>query len=383
MLRLVSKLQAKFKKVRKKLGPIFPIVFVGLLGAVSLWGIGKVLDLFWLAPSVTISDPTSDTTWVTISPAAVTAISGFLFGATIGIWYFAYLPNKERIHGHWAGLPIWVRSTTLGLCGSILMTFGLLVVHTLWGLSDLAVFFGFLVSWPSITAMALLQQRCIDGECPRTTAMFVGYTHAKGLESRTLAIIIGSIVGVLGSLLTWVISVRIGSYGTAIPAAVVGLLFWVGSTIVVYNRYEKQTAEQADLSIIEINRSETQATWELRIRNESNEIIDLSLAKIRDTKLDIYTLGVDRKLGPGEVCTFNAPEQFRLGPNDESWELPLGYTLKQGSEMPAILTQSGGVYRLQTEKIDTEQYTPDDAEIATNSTPNSGGNPDTTPSPQD
>lgn len=383
MPRLFPKLQSKLKKVHKKLGPILPLLLAALLGALLLWGIGALLNLFWLLPTVTPTRPFSSAAWFSITPPILTATVGFLLGALAGAWYFVYRPNRETVQEYWEQIPAWVQATTLGIAGGLMVTMVLLLAQAIWGVSDLVVLAGLLVTWPAATGMAILKQRCIGDGCSRSTAMRVGYTHAKGLESRTMAIILGSIVGVLGGLLTWLISVRVGNWQTPLPSVVVGLLFWLGITMVVYERYDKQTAEQTNLSIIDVNQPETRETREIHIKNASNETIDLSLAKVRDTKFDLYKFGVDTDLGPGEICTFNAPAEFRLAPNDDSWELPLGYTLKQGSETPAVLTRSGEMYGLQRDGLETGDTGPADTEMTTTGSSQSGGSPETTPSTQD
>lgn len=376
MPRLFPKLQSKLKRVRKKLGPILPVVLTSLLGVFLLWGTGYLFDLFWIAPAVSVNGIISGATYVTVSPESVTATLGFLLGLFAGVWYFAYRPNRETIHETWGKIPTWIQGTTLGMAGALMITVALLAVQGYAGLSDLAVFSAFLLTWPAATGMMVLRDRCVDDECSRKTSMRVGYTHAKGLESRTISIIMGSVIGVAGGLLTWYISVRVGNWDTATPAVVVALLFWVGITIAMYNRYDEQTAEQSNLAIVEVNRPETREMWELHIKNESTETVDLSLAKVRDTKFDLYKFGVNTDLGPGETCTFNAPAEFRLAPNDDSWELPLGYTLSQGSETPAILTRDGEMYGLRRDKLDEPTQTAGETETSVShsgqSTPSGG-----------
>ncbi|MDS0260505.1 lamin tail domain-containing protein [Haloarcula sp. S1CR25-12] len=386
MLNLFPKLRSKIKGVRKKLGPVLPVILTALLGALLLWGTGYLFDLFWLAPAADINGVFSGTTYLTISPSGVTALVGFLLGALAGTWYFAYRPNRETVMEYWAQVPTWTQATLIGLAGALAVTAGLFAVQVYWGLSDLTVVSGFLLVWPASTGMVILRRRCIGDDCPPKTSMRIGYTHAKGLESRTMAIILGSLVGVFGGLLTWYLSIRIGNWGTALPAVVVAVLLWAGVTLVIYNRYDEQTAERTNLAIAGVNRPKTRDTWELHIKNESSDSIDLSLAKIRDTEFDLYKFGVDTTLGPGETCTFNAPEGFRLAPNDDSWELPLGYTLKQGSETPAILTRTGEMYGLQRDQLDGPDGGPTGARAdvtATGQSNPSGEAPETPASTQD
>lgn len=386
MMKLFPKLRSKLKRVRKKLGPVLPVILTALLGAVLLWGAGYLFELFWVAPWIDINGVFSGRTYLTFSPQQVTALAGFLLGALPGIWYFAYRPNREAVQTYWDQIATWAQATLIGLVSALGVTVLLLAVQAFWRVSDLTVVSGFLLAWPVATGMWVVRQRCIDSDCPRKTSIRVGYTHAKGLESRTMAIILGALVGIFGGLLTWYGSVRIGEWDPALPAGVVALLLWISVTIVTYNRYDEQTARQTGLAIVAVNRPETRETYEINIKNESSDPIDLSMAKIRDTAFNLYRFGVDTTLGPGETCTFNPPERFELAPNNDFWELPLGYTLKQGSETPAILTRNGEMYGLQRDQLDGAGGTPDDVGTAVDAarqSASSGGTPDGTGSTQD
>lgn len=386
MIKLIPKLRSKLKRVRKKLGPVLPILLSAFLGALLLWGAGYLFELFWVAPWIDINGVFSGKTYLTFSPQQVAALAGFLLGALAGIWYFAYRPNREAVQTYWAQIATWAQAALVGLVGALGVTVVLLAVQTLWNIPDLAVVSGFLLAWPVATGMGILRQRCIEGDCPRKTSMRVGYTHAKGLESRTMAIILGSLVGILGGLLTWYGSVRLGEWDPTLPAVVVALLLWITVTIVMYNRYDEQMTQQTDLAIVAVNRPETRETCEIHIKNESSDPIDLSMAKIRDTEFDLYRFGIETILGPGETCTFNAPEAFKLAPNNDFWELPLGYTLKQGSETPAILTRDGEMYGLQRDQLDGAGGEPGDvgtAVDATQQSASSGRAPEGTGSTQD
>ncbi|UVE52074.1 hypothetical protein KU306_17345 (plasmid) [Haloferax larsenii] len=389
MIRLFPKIRTKIKRVHKRLGPIFPILVTALVTALLTWGIGRLFDLFHLAPSIAINGIFSGKTLWVIDRPEVTFIAAFIFGALLGTWYFAYRPNRETVREHWEQIPTWGQATTLGLGGAIVVVLCLLVARHYWAISDLTVLAAFLVSWPLATGAVILANRRID-DCPRSTSIKIGYMHARGLESRTMAIVVGALFAVASGFVTWALSTRFTESDSALPAVTVAVLLWMLVTVFVYNRYEAQTTEQSGLSITSVNRPDTRTAWELTIRNESNETIDLSLAKIRDTKFDLYQFGVDTDLGPGALCTFNAPEEFQLEPNDDSWELPLGYTLKQGSETPVILTRTGEIYALQRDKFDGTDIDSilsegaDEDVTGTGQPTSSGGqSPGTNPSTQD
>lgn len=384
MIRLFKKVQSKLGRVRKRLGPVFAVLVTALLVALFSFGISILFGVFEAVPQAKLLDPrTADVLWI-INPPAVLFVTTFLLGALLGTWYFVYRPNRQTIHEHWAQIPTWIQATSLGLTCGLVVTIGLATINNYIYITDLTILASFLFSWPLGTGMVVLQNRCIGDDCPRTTSVRIGYTHAKGLESRTMAIILGAMVAVVGGLVTWLLFAGTTDGDFVLPVVGVAAILWMGVTVLVYNRYDAQTAEQTDLEIVEVNRPDTRTAWELTIKNESNSTIDLSLAKVRDTKFELYRFGVDTNLGPGEVCTFNAPDDFRLAPNDDSWELPLGYTLKQGSETPAILTRTGEMYGLQRNAITSEDETgPEPVPNETESTSASGQSPGSDPAPQD
>ncbi|WP_396613707.1 hypothetical protein ACH9L7_18670 (plasmid) [Haloferax sp. S1W] len=389
MIRLL-KLKQRIGRVRNRLGPLFPILLTALIVALLLWGTSHILGLFDVVPAVTITGLFSGKALWVLGPRYIVFIVSFVFGVLLGTWYFAYRPNRETVHEHWARVPTWVQATTLGLGGAILVALCLLVVRIYWTLTDLTVLAAFLLSWPLVTGAVILSTRSIEDDCPRSTSIKIGYMHARGLESRTMAIVVGSLFAVVGGFVTWAVTIRTTDWDAALLATAVAVVLWALVTLVVYNRYEALTSEMDGLTIINVNRPDTRTAWELAIKNESNTTIDLSFARIRDTKFDLYQFGVDTDLGPGAICTFNAPEEFQLAPNDDSWELPLGYTLKQGSQTPVILTQTGEIYALQRDGLEAEgepQTYADtsDSGVAETSqnTSSSGQSRGTTPSTQD
>ncbi|ADQ69176.1 hypothetical protein C499_00470 [Halogeometricum borinquense DSM 11551] len=388
MIRLFSKVQTIIGRVRKRLGPILPVLLTALIVALLVWGASHIFSLLHTVPQVIIPGLFSDSPLWKIKPQYVVFIAAFIFGALIGTWYFVYRPNRETVIEYWQQIPTWIRATTLGFGGAVLVTIVLLSLGTHWEIPDLVVLAAFLVSWPLTTGIVILSNRCIGGDCPRSTSIRIGYMHARGLESRTMAIIVGALVAVVGGFVTWAVSIRVADWDSVLLATVVAVLLWMLATVIVYNRYEAQTAERTGLAITDVNRPEARTTWELAIKNESNSTIDLSLARIRDTKFDLYRFGVDTDLGPGAVCTFNAPEDFRLAPNDDSWELPLGYTLKQGSQTPVILTRGGEMYALQRDRLDTEgdgssETDASDSSMGESQHPSLSGQSPEDPSPQD
>jgi len=355
MIRLISTFRSKTARIYKRLGPVLPVLLTGLLVSVLGWATSYFFSLFQYIPSVRILGVFSGDLFWRIAPQYVLVIAAFVLGVLVGTWYFAYRPNRETVREYWQQVPTWLRATTIGFLGASLLTIALVVVRAYWWIADRSLLFAFLISWPSTTGMFVLRSRSIARDhCDRSTSARIGYLHARGLESRTMSVIVGSLFAVLGGFVTWISAIRVANWDSVLLATGVAFLLWILVTVLVYNRYDAETSELTDLAIIGINRPETRETWEITIKNESNETIDLSLAKVRDTKLGLYQFGVDTDLGPGAVCTFNTPKEFRLAPADDSWELPLGYTLKQGSDTPVILTRTGKMYALQRDRIEND-----------------------------
>lgn len=328
------------------LGPALPVVLTALLVAVLITGTVWLLALHTYAPSVQVPGWFTPGSERTLDGLTVVALVSLAVGLGVGIWLFLYRPNRDRVHEYWASVSLWARATVTGFAGAVVVTIAVAAVSPAWPPDARVVATGFALSWPIVAGLTILYERQADAAPTLPASLKIGYVHAKGLESRTMAVVVGVLAAVVTALATWSLTARFLEEPSEAAAVAVALVALTAVTVIAYRRYEVESARKTELVITDVVQSDPEAAPILQIRNEASAPIDLTYAKIRDTELDLYRFDVDVTLGPGELCTFEPPASFRLSPNDDSRELPLGYTLKRGSEMPAILTETGELYSL-------------------------------------
>ncbi|WP_049924102.1 hypothetical protein [Halopiger djelfimassiliensis] len=283
----------------------------------------------------------------TLSPTTVVFLTSFILGVFVGACYLGYRAYRDAIQERWQQYSTWAQSMIVGCCCAVVVMVLLGVAALLDHVRPSTVVLGVLVSWPLSTGLLLLQDRRRFGADSSLSSVKTGYIHTKGLESRTLSIVVGFLIAIVGSLAIryagrWYFG-RFPLWATVFLS--IGL--WIGSTLLVYNRYVATTTQRTDISIVAVSTPESRPTRELSIKNRAATSVDLSESRIRDTEFDLYRLGVDLTLKPGAVCTFEIPESFSLEPNDDSLDLPLGYSLKRGGETPTLFTKTGAIYSLQ------------------------------------
>lgn len=335
---------------RKRLVPVLLV----LVGAVAFALVVTVLFRV-VAPNVGVPSVSLPLLSRTLSPAAVVFLASFATGVLVGACYLCYRTYRDPIHERWEQYSTWAQSMLVGCLCAIVVMAALGGAALLGRVHPSAVVLGFLVSWPLSSGLLLLQDRRRFGADSSLSSVKTGYVHTKGLESRTLSVIVGFLIAVLGGLaLRYVGLWYFGHF--RVSATVLGsILLWIGATVLVYNRYEATTTHRTDIAIVTVSAPESRPTRELSIKNRAATSVDLSESRIRDTEFDLYRLGVDLTLRPGAVCTFEIPESFSLEPNDDSIDLPLGYSLKRGEETPTLFTKSGDIYPLQWSNDGTAQ----------------------------
>ncbi|WP_323190538.1 hypothetical protein [Halostella sp. PRR32] len=333
------------KPLKKKLTPFLPILLIaGIVATVT-----TLLFMFtgYMSAVPTVRVPLLE--WP-ISPRYFLFLSVFVVVVVVGGAYRFYRRNQEAILGRWEALSTWSQGTLIGFVSALFFAIGLAIASLFYTFPLYLIPVGFLVAWPLSAAVTLLKVRGgTKEESPSTLrSAFVrtGYAQMKSQESRTLAVLVGFLVAILGGLVIRYATVwYFGTYSLLAPI-LGGLLVWLLVAMIAYNRYESTTSERTDLVVVKVTAPESRAGRELTVRNEASHSIDLAKSKIRDTEYDLFRLGIDVMLGPGEVCTFEIPDQFSLAPNDDATDLPLGYTLKQGGQTPVIFTQSGEKFTL-------------------------------------
>ncbi|OIB58996.1 hypothetical protein [Natrialba sp. SSL1] len=328
--------------IRKRLYPVLLVVGCGVAFGLIAIGIGRLTGLTTWVPSA--SPPVVSQS---LGSETVLFLVSFACSVLACVCLLLYRANRASIDAHWRQYSTWAQSVIVGCLCAVVAALALSSLTLVTELTATAVVLTFLVTWPLAAGLLLLQDRRSTTADSSFSSVRTGYAHTKGLESRTLSVIVGFSVGVAGGVGLWYGGTW---YSGHVPLAVTvtaALVLWVGTTIVVYNRYAAATSARTELTIVALRTPDSRSTRELAIRNDSASAIDLSESRIRDTEFDLYRLGVNITLKPGAVCSFEIPESFSTEPNDDSVALPLGYSLKRGGETPTLLTKTGTIYSLQ------------------------------------
>ncbi|MES3518354.1 MAG: hypothetical protein PPP58_11900 [Natronomonas sp.] len=279
-------------------------------------------------------------------PTRVVFLTAFLVGLLVGGCYLLYRNNRETIHQQWNQYSTWAKAMLSGWIAALTVALVLAAGYALGWIAFPTMFIGVLLTWPLAVGTVLLGYRRSSRASSTLGSITIGYVLTRGLESRTLSMIVGLLVAIASGLaiagLTWYFD----RYLWWVPIACAALI-WAVVTLLLYNRHEKRTVERTDLVITDITTPEARNVRELTVRNSSERAIDLSESVIRDTNLDLYRPGVNTTIRPGEEGTFEIDESFSLEPNDDAIGLPLGYNLKRGGETPAVFTKDSQVYYLQ------------------------------------
>ncbi|WP_246084407.1 hypothetical protein [Salinadaptatus halalkaliphilus] len=281
-----------------------------------------------------------------MSEMQVLFLTAFLLGLLIGGCYLLYRNYREALHRRWEQYSTWAKAMISGWIAALSVALVLSVGYVLEWLTLAILFVGVLLSWPLAVGTVLVWYRRSSRASSAVDSIKVGYVLTRGLESRTLSMIVGLLVAIGSGLAIAALTWYFGRYLWWLPVICAGLV-WGVVTLGLYNRRENRTVERTDLVIADITTPESRDVRELTVRNTSHRPIDLSAALIRDTDLDLYRTGVDTTIRPGEDGTFEIAESFSLEPNDDAIRLPLGYNLKRGGETPVVFTKAGAVYYLQ------------------------------------
>ena len=363
--------QAK-QAVSKKIAPFLPVIVAAALLGALLTAI--VVFAGWTAVLPTATVPAVG--W-SIAPTE------YVFGLTVGLvlvcggGYVLYSRNQDAIHDWWDQLSIWSRASIGGLVCGLIATLAVVASVVFSTVEPYFLPVAFFVTWPlSTTALVLYIRRRASNPQSVVTSVVVaaGYAQLKGLESRTLSLFVGLVAAIVGAVAAHYSAIWYFGQSKLLLTAGVCLVVGLAVTLLAFNYYESTTIERADLSILSVSHRPSRSVRELTIRNDASRLVDLTDSKLRDTEYDIYRLGVNMTLGPGQTCTFEIPESFSLAPNDESMDLPLGYTLKQGGETPVIFSRSGETFALQR---------PTDAETDSERASVNSPGLDSGPAPQD
>ncbi|WP_408956833.1 hypothetical protein [Natrinema sp. 74] len=320
-----------------------------LLFAVIVTAVAVVTELVEYVPRVFV--PVTD--WVVL-PWLVLFSAVFALTATVVVGYLLYRRYEDTLTGQWNQLSIWARAIVTGAVCGVAVAVGLGIATAGGIVTPVFVLVGPVIAWPIATVLALRRQRESDtGDDSTSTLQSVliksGYAQVKLLQTRTLAGIVGFVGAVLGStgvlaLLAWLPWVDVTL--TVLQTVVLAAFLWLVATVLVYNRYESTISDRTDLRIVTVLSTESGDARELLLKNEGVAPIELTRAKIRDTKRDLYQFDGGVALEPGQCRAFEVPGAFLLEPNEAAMDLPLGYTLKQGGEHPIVYTRTGDKFVL-------------------------------------
>ncbi len=340
---VLNKLKRALKKpVKKFLKPIMPVVMIGVAFGILMVGVYITSDLLDWVPSVTVP-----VTGTVLLPTRVVFLVSLLIGVVVGGTYLLYKNNKERIHNYWQQYSTWAKSMIVGSVSAVFGAVGLTVCYLLGWIEFAVIGLGVLITWPLVVGMVLLGYRRSSRAPSAGASIKTAYVLTRGLESRTLSVILGLLVAIAGGLLVNFVGSWYFDRWTFWLSILIAGVFWMLLTLLVYNRYDKTTVERTDLTIIDLMSPESRDVQEIEIKNTAGQTINLTESLIRDTDLDLYRPGFDYKLKPGQCGSFEIDETFSLEPNDDAIELPLGYNLKRGGETPAIFTTDGEIHYLQ------------------------------------
>jgi len=329
--------------VSQWLAPIFPVlvvaVFAGLLAAL----LAEPTGLVEFVPSVSL--PLVG--WL-LEPTIIVFIVVVVLGLLVGVGVMLARRYREEIETYWNTYSAWAQAVIVGCLVATVLAGSLLVATLFDRVPAYTVMLGFLVTWPLSAGLVLLFDRRSNGDQSSALASVkTGYVHTRGLESRTLSLIVGFLGAMVGGLTLWAVWTWYAGTASLTITAVLTALLGVAITLFVYNRYETTTVERTDITIVAVRTPDARPIRELTIKNESSTSVDLAQSRIRDTSFELYRLGVAVTLLPGAVCTFEIPDSFTLEPNDDSIDLPLGYSLKRGGETPTLFTKSGDIFALE------------------------------------
>ena len=169
-----------------------------------------------------------------------------------------------------------------------------------------------------------------------------GFAQVRRIQSVTVALALGFLVGVIGALFASLI------VGNLLVTLFAFLVVWVLGTVAALRWFRRTDVTYSDLVIVDVRERSSGNRRELAVANERDERVDLRDAKIRDTGYDLYRTNIDVILGPGQTETFDIPPGFSLFPSTEAMasDLPLGFSVSQSADAPVIVTRDGEKFRL-------------------------------------
>lgn len=343
-----------------------------------------------------------------IIPPALTAFIGTFTLALTFILVYVYYAQLVRssigkVVQFWSDLPTWIQAVVLGLEAGLIAGVGLYITHVsiyefttatilvtvgaAWGIATLVtlrvhgqewtilewaqrvnvsaliagvvavlsgfVFAGvapgymppvvFLVGWAICTYLILRRRHAMEDSIVTTFLTRTGYAQMRQVETVLVSIATGLGVAVI-------VAIIVGVAGTAPNSAfqrtVLSILI-VWPVVTLATSLGWPSRERTDLVIDDIS-VRTSGQRELSVRNKGATPVNLHNAKVTDANNDLYHIGINRTLTPGETTKFEIPEDFDLATHDryEVLALPFGLVLMMEATEPRIVTLDGKSYIL-------------------------------------
>jgi hypothetical protein len=130
------------------------------------------------------------------------------------------------------------------------------------------------------------------------------------------------------------------------PVVATFLLSFVLATALVHQSLHKkgEIDTRTDLSIVEV--TDRDGTQILRIRNDSDTLVDLTASKIQDSRGSYYSLEHALTFRPGETLTLTLPEGFKLAATE--LQVPTGLSaIYDDKRVTTIYALSGETFLLE------------------------------------
>jgi len=242
----------------------------------------------------------------------------------------------------WMGLARRRRALIVGVLAAIVAGGISAVVGIVYMITPPQIVGICLVVWPSVT-YGILQRRPSGrptGGITRSLAVRSRYAELRQLETRTITLLVGFVLGATTGGVLW----RVG-VDTVVTVAI-AVLVWLAATVLVYNRYESALTRRTELAIVDTETTADDEVIELSVTNRGTETVELTDATITDTTGRRYRLRADIALQPGGKTTVKLPATFVSSPTTAERELPLGYTLDRSQAAPIIYSRTGDAFEL-------------------------------------
>lgn len=295
---------------------------------------------------------------------------GLPFGIVVVVWFLLtnFLTAADLSHSLalvvglavWLGVSIltywhmvaegelarWLVHIVAGSLLTVILALGVaaadifLLGRTLPGYVPLLIY---LLGGPVVTAIVIRQARREEEGAVSALLVRTGFAQFQQLQTLTVALAVGFLAAVL-------VAVVVSFVGAGLTVtALTFLLVWLVVGLVSFQLFRRSSETRSDLVVADVYERSSGRRRELSVRNESDEVIDLRNAKIRDTDSDLYRTNIEVVLGAGQTGTFDLPPDFSLYPrsDDVAGDLPGGFSVSQHTDAPVVVTRNGQKFELQ------------------------------------